>query len=78
MTFDDQNMTVESPFGRINVVISGDALHVLWGEGVGPQDAAGIIASNREMLKQIAIMKYEADAVEEDGSLRITDLDVEN
>ncbi len=78
MTFEDQTMTVESPFGRIDVVIGGDALHVLWGEGVGPQDAAGLIASNREMLEQIAVMKYEADAVEEDGSLRITDLDVED
>jgi len=78
MQFEDQEMTIDSVFGPLRVVVTGEALHVLWGEGVGPQDGPGLIEDNRDMLTQIATMKFEADEGEPDGTVRLTGLDIEN
>jgi hypothetical protein len=77
MDFADQDTTFASPFGDIRTRISGAALKVLWGEGVGPQDATGLIEANRDMFALIAQQKFEADMAE-DGLVTITDLDVED
>jgi hypothetical protein len=77
MEFADQETTFPSPFGDIHTRVTGAALKVLWGEGVGPQEAQGLIDANREMFTLIAQQKVEAG--EADGGLVvITDLDVED
>jgi hypothetical protein len=77
MDFADQDTTFPSPFGEIRTRITGAALKVLWGEGIGPQKAQGLIDANRDMFALIARQKFEADMAE-DGLVTITDLDVED
>jgi hypothetical protein len=58
--------------------VTGEALHVWWGEGAGPQDAAGLLAANAEQIVHLAAMKREADAVDDDGIVMISAMDVED
>ncbi|PXA86531.1 hypothetical protein DMC47_34300 [Nostoc sp. 3335mG] len=77
MTFEDQQISLEGPFGEIPVTVTADALHMLWGANTGPQDADGLIAANRAMIEQVALMKFEAGEVEENGRVHVTDYDLE-
>ena len=78
MQFEDQMIIVETAFGRTRVCVTGEALHVWWGEGVGPQDAVGLLAANAEQIAHLAAMKREADAVDDDGIVMISAMDVED
>lgn len=77
MTFEDRQISLDAPFGVVPVTVTGDALHMLWGADTGPQDADGLIAANRAMIEQVALMKFEAGEVEEDGRVHVTDYDLE-
>lgn len=52
--------------------VAGEALHVWWGDGAGPQDAAGLTEANVELSRHLATIKREAD---EDGVIRISEMD---
>jgi hypothetical protein len=78
MQFEDQEISVETTFGPTRVRIAGSALHVLWGDGVGPQDAAGLLAANQELISHLATIKREGDEVDEDGVVEISALEIEN
>jgi hypothetical protein len=41
MQFADQTLSVDTPFGPTEVCVTGDALHVWWGEGADPKMAPG-------------------------------------
>jgi hypothetical protein len=77
MQFEDQTLSVDTPFGPTEVCVTGDALHVWWGEGVGPQDAAGLLAANAELIAHLATIKREAGEIEDDGMVKISSSDVE-
>jgi hypothetical protein len=77
MTFDDQRIEIDTAFGPLQVTVTGEALHTLWGEGVGPQDAAGLVAANMALLRHVATIKFEADEGEGDYAVRITGADLE-
>lgn len=36
MTFEDQTIEIDSDFGPLKVIVTGEALHILWGEGARP------------------------------------------
>jgi hypothetical protein len=48
MRFEDQTLSIDTPFGPSEVCVTGGALHVWWGYGIGPQDAAGLPAAIAE------------------------------
>jgi hypothetical protein len=77
MKFDDQQFALINDLGKIDVTITGDAIHVLWGKGAGPQTASELICANTDMLNTIATQKFENDDVTPDGYVVITDLDIE-
>lgn len=78
MQFKDETITVESSFGPLTTRVTAEALHMLWGADVGPQDANGLVAENRSMIEQIAVMKFEAGNVEDDGVVEVSDFDLED
>lgn len=78
MQFADQRLSIETVFGPTEICITADALHVWWGDGVGPQDAAGLIKANFALIRQLATIKREAGEVEDNGVIRISELDVED
>jgi hypothetical protein len=75
MRFEDQTVTIETPFGPTRVRVTGAALLVWWGEGAGPQDATGLLAANAELIKHLATIRCEADEVEDDGIVGISEMD---
>jgi len=75
--FKDETVTIDSVFGSLSVTVTGDALHVLWGADSGPQDGPGLIAYHREMIEQVATMKFEAGESEDSQAVRITGPDLE-
>ena len=77
MNFLDHHVAIQTPFGSIDVVVSAEALHVLWGRGVGPQDGLGLIEANRDMIEQIAMMKLEAGECLDAKTVAITELDID-
>jgi hypothetical protein len=77
MRFEDRAITIETAFGPTRVRVTGEALHVWWGAGTGPQDADGLLAANAELIKHLATIKREADEVEEDGVVAISEMDAE-
>lgn len=77
MRFEDQMLSIETPFGPTDVCVTGEALHVWWGAGVGPQDAAGLMEANAELIRHLATIKRETDEEDEDGVIRISEMDVE-
>lgn len=78
MRFADQMLGIETPFGPTEVRVTGEALHVWWGDGVGPQDAAGLLAANTEQIRHLVTIKREADEVGDDGVVTISAMDVED
>jgi hypothetical protein len=76
MQFADTTITVQTRNAGVPVRITGDALHTLWGEGIGPQDAAGLIAANNELIEEIAGDKLLAGQLD-NGVVIITGLDIE-
>jgi hypothetical protein len=77
MTFEDQTIEIDSDFGPLKVIVTGEALHILWGEGVGPQDGAGLVAANMDVIRHVATIKFEADEGEDEYCVRITGPDLE-
>ncbi len=75
--FDDHSFTIDSVFGPLTVTVTGQALAALSGQGSGPQEAAGLIAAHRDMIAQIATMKFEADEGEDDHVVRVSASDLE-
>lgn len=57
MQFDDQELDLNLTDERVRVIIKTDLIHVLWGEGVGPQTAEGIVLSNTEIIRALAAEK---------------------
>ena len=78
MEFQDRRIEIATEFGPIEITVTGEALHVLWGEGIGPQDGPGLIEANRAMIEQIATMKIEAGDSVDARSVTITGLDIED
>ena len=76
MTFAEFNAILPSPGGRIRVRITCDALHLLWGDGVGPQTAAELFEQNQTMLATIAAKKAAAEDVD-DGIVVISEADLD-
>lgn len=76
--FEDQRLSVDTPFGPTEVRVEGEALHVWWGADVGPQDAAGLLAANAQTIAHIAAIKREAAEVGDDGVITIFAMDVED
>jgi hypothetical protein len=54
MWFADQRLSIATTFGPIDVRVTGEALHVSWGDGVGPQDAASLMQANAELITHLA------------------------
>lgn len=77
MEFADQNLDVESAFGTLRVIVTAEALYALWRDGKGVQDQAGLISEHRDLIDWTAAMKVELGDVEPDGSIRITEKDME-
>lgn len=78
MPFADQMLSIETPFGPTDVCVTGEALHVWWGDGVGPQDATGLMRANAELIRHLAAIKREAGEVGDDGLISISEVDVED
>lgn len=56
MQFSDCETSFETKHGPIRVRVTASALHMMWGEGVGPQTAEGLLAANREMIEELIAM----------------------
>jgi hypothetical protein len=56
MQFADYEMSLPTKHGPIRVRVTASALHLMWGEGVGPQTAEGLVAANREMIEELIAM----------------------
>lgn len=69
----EQHITVDSIFGALSARIDRAALQRL---SDGPEDAA--IAANPALIDQIAIMKYEAGEVEDNGEICISAADLKD
>jgi hypothetical protein len=75
--FEDETITIDSVFGPLKVVVTGEVLHLLWGADTGPQDGKGLIDLHRDLVTQIATMKFENDEGEDDHVVRITEMDMD-
>lgn len=76
MDFSDHSFIAPGREGPIRVRVTGGALHVFWGADVGPQDADGLIAANREMIDDIIREKIAAGDVV-NGEVTIQGVDIE-
>jgi hypothetical protein len=74
--FEDYEGTLKVGGSPIRVTVSAAALHGLWGEGSGPQDAAGLFEANRALFEEIVADKLVAGA-NADDLLRIDDVDLD-
>lgn len=77
MEFQNRSIVVDSPLGDLHVNVTAEALKVLWGEDVGPQDEDGLLAENSELFETIAFRKTELGGAE-GLILTITGIDVED
>jgi hypothetical protein len=77
MRFENQTLIIDTPFGPTDVCVTADALHVWWGDGIGTQDAAGLLVANAELITHLATIKREADEIDDDGVVRISAMDAE-
>jgi hypothetical protein len=77
MRFEDQRLSIDTPFGPTDACVTTDALHVWWGDGIGPQDAPELLVANAELITHLATIKREADEVEDDGIVTISAMDAE-
>jgi hypothetical protein len=59
------------------VTIAGDALQFWWGADVGPQTAEGLVADHIAEVEAIVLAKLASGSVDPDGSIAITDEDLE-
>jgi hypothetical protein len=78
MNFSSHDMIVGSPCGPIHARMTSGALHSLWSADHGSQDAAGLVAANREEIAAHSLDKFEAPRFEEDGFILITEHDIAN
>jgi hypothetical protein len=78
MNFSSHDMIVSSPCGPIHARMTSGALYCLWSADHGPQDAAGLVAANREEIAALSLDKFEAARFEEDGFILITEHDIAN
>jgi hypothetical protein len=76
MMFTDHSLTVASEFGLVSICIAGDALQALWDRQRDLVDADAVIAASHSLIDEIAIMKFEASEVEDDGNVRILAADL--
>ncbi|MEH3046527.1 DUF1488 family protein [Sphingomonas adhaesiva] len=76
MTFDDYSYPATIAGRPFTVRVTSTALHALWGEHSGPQDAAGLVAANREMIEDIVAEKYARGGVDH-GEIVIADVDLD-
>jgi len=76
MRLSDTTIHLQTRTASVLVQITADALHTMWGEGIGPQDAEGLIAANRELIDEIVADKLLAGRVH-DGMVVISGLDIE-
>lgn len=77
--FEDETITIDSVFGPLKAVVTGEVLHLLWCADTGPQDGKGLIDLHRDLVTQIATMKFENDEGEDedDHVVRITEMDMD-
>jgi hypothetical protein len=73
MQFDDYETAFPTHSGTIRIRVTADALHLMWGFGSGPQDAAGLVHANMAMIEELAAMT----APGPDGVVTITADDIE-
>jgi hypothetical protein len=59
------------------VIIAADALQFWWGADVGPQTPEGLVADHMIEVQALAVAKLASGAIEPDGSIAITDDDLE-
>lgn len=74
--FDDFDTTITAGGQPIPVRVSGEALHAIWGYGVGPQTAQAIFDENRPLFEEIIADKLQAGNVRH-GVVVITDDDLD-
>ena len=77
VNFLQQHITLGTDGGTRRVSIAGDALQFWWGADVGPQTAEGLIAEHIEEIEAIVADKIGRGAIEDDGSIVITEEDLE-
>ena len=73
----DETITVDTIFGTLRVVVTREALNALCRDGSGPSDGRELIAANYDTIAQVATMKFEADEAEDNGTVRVSDGDLE-
>ena len=71
----DITLTIGEETRRIRV--AADALQFWWGAEVGPQTAEGLVAEHIGEVEAIATAKLSSGSLEVDGSIAITDEDLE-
>ncbi|WP_420137302.1 hypothetical protein [Sphingomonas sp.] len=74
--FDDFDTTAAINGGSYRVRVTGYVLRGLWGAGVGPQDARGLVERNRAVIETIAAEKLAQGRVEGD-LIVIKDVDLD-
>jgi hypothetical protein len=71
----DQHFTVDSVFGAVPVRMDGPAIQVLLAHS-RLRDAGTAIAAHRTLIDHIAVLKFEAGEVEDDGEVAISVADL--
>jgi hypothetical protein len=74
--FDDFETTVEAGGHPVPILVTGNALHAIWGADVGPQTAQAIFDENRPLFDEIIADKLLAGRVSE-GVVVISDADLD-
>jgi hypothetical protein len=71
----DQHFIVDSVFGAVPVRMEGPAIQVLLVQSK-QSDPGTAIAAHRTLIDHIAVLKFEAGEVEEDGGVAISAADL--
>lgn len=74
--FDDFDTTIEAGGRAVPVRVTGNALHAIWGAGVGPQTAQALFDDNRALFDEVIADKLLSGDVE-NGVVVIRDADLD-
>jgi hypothetical protein len=66
MQFTDHELDLSIDGQSRRVRVKADLIHLLWGEGSGPQTAEGIVTANIELIRTLAGMKAGEGVIEID------------
>ncbi len=67
MHFRDTEITIQAGGHAIRVRVTADSLECWWGANVGPQDEAGLVSANMEVIEHIVADKLMDGDIGEDG-----------